>query len=261
MSDRKPKASKQIQADVGELRERLEAQGNEIATLRRRVDRIEKSTHLVLENTARVEELYAAAEATREFKSLASNTAMAVLREIHALARLPVPLPEIPPETWHVSTAENATVEIDAVIGWWQWAPALLAAIRFVTPNKTRSTHDSVTGEWKRAPGHFVVRLEFSEASLRVQQGLQGALGQWIVRAVKAAREKGEAAFNLYLDKTPEEVERKRKRAGADLGTSSSGRGGGKGTGKKGGKGKGRGNKGGGARGGAVAGRREEKEK
>ena len=53
MSDRKPKASKQIQADVGELRERLEAQGNEIATLRRRVGRIEKSTHLVLENTAR----------------------------------------------------------------------------------------------------------------------------------------------------------------------------------------------------------------
>ena len=103
-------------------------------------------------------------------------------------------------------------MEIDAVIGWWQWAPALLAAIRFVAPNKTRSTRDSVTGEWKRAPGHFVVRLEFSEASLRVQQGLQGALGQWIGRAVKAAREKVEATFNLYLDKTPEEVERKRKR-------------------------------------------------
>ena len=71
-------------------------------------------------------------------------------------------------------------------------------AIRFVTPNKTRSTRDSVTGKWKRASGHFVVRLEFSEASLRVQQGLhQGALGQWIGRAVKAAREKGGAAFNL----------------------------------------------------------------
>ena len=115
-------------------------------------------------------------------------------------------------------------------------------AIRFVTPNKTRSTRDSVTGKWKRASGHFVVRLEFSEASLRVQQGLhQGALGQWIGRAVKAAREKGEATFNLYLDKTPEEVERKLKRAGADLGTSSSGRGGGKGTGKKGGKSRGKG--------------------
>eukprot|EP00439_Symbiodinium_sp_Y106_P082198 s616_g21.t1 len=150
--------------------------------------------------------------------------------------------------------------------GWWQWTPALLAAIRFVAPNKTRSTRDSVTGEWKRAPGHFVVRLEFGEASLRLQQGLQkgvqGALGQWIGRAVKAAREKGEATFfNLYLDKTPEEVERKRKRAGAELGTSSSGRGGGKGTGKKGGKSRGKGNKGGGARGGGVAGRREEKEK
>ena len=122
MSDRKPKASKQIQADVGELRDRLEAQGNEIATLRRRVDRIEKSTHLVLENTARVEELFAAAEAMREFKSLASNTAMAVLREIHAIARLPVPLPEILPETWRASAAENATV----------------------APNQTRSTRDSV---------------------------------------------------------------------------------------------------------------------
>ena len=54
-----------------------------------------------------------------------------------------------------------------------------------------------------------MVRLEFGEASLRLQQGLQkgvqGALGQWIGRAVKAAREKGEATFfNLYLDKTGE---------------------------------------------------------
>ena len=147
---------------------------------------------------------------------------MAVLREIHALARLPVPLPEIPPETWRDS-------------------------LRY-------AQQDPVTGKWKRASGHFVVRLEFSEASLRVQH--QGALGQWIGRAVKAAREKGGPRST-----SPEEVERKRKRAGADLGTSSSGRGGGKGTGKTGGKGKSRGNKGGGARGRGVAGRREEKEK
>ena len=90
-------------------------------------------------------------------------------------------------------------------------------------------------GEWKRAPAHFVVRLEFGEASLRVQQGLQGGLGQWIGKAVKAAREKREPSFNIYLDKTPEELERKRKRSGTDMGTTSSGRGGGKGKdGKKG---------------------------
>ena len=130
-------------------------------------------------------------------------------------------------------------------------------AIRFVTPNKTRSTRDSVTGKWKRASGHFVVRLEFSEASLRVQQGLHQ--GHWVNGSVGRSRRR--ARKGGPRSTSPEEVERKRKRAGADLGTSSSGRGRGKGTGKKGGKGKGRGNKGGGARGGGVAGRREEKEK
>ncbi|OLP82416.1 Fucoxanthin-chlorophyll a-c binding protein F, chloroplastic [Symbiodinium microadriaticum] len=115
---------RQIQSEVGELRDRVEAQGNEIAMLRRR-------------------EIFAEEESTRESKSLANHTAMAIFRE---LAR-----------------------------------------------------------DWKRTPGHFVVRLELGEASLRVQQRLQSALGlgQWIGKAVNAAREKGEASFNLYLDKTP----------------------------------------------------------
>ncbi|CAE7901000.1 hypothetical protein AK812_SmicGene13709 [Symbiodinium microadriaticum] len=238
-------------------RERVEAQGSELATLRRRVDRLEKSTHLVLENSERVEALFAKAEASREFKNLASETAMAILRELHVLTNLPVPLPEVPPETWHASSGTNANVDIDATLSWWSWAPALLASSRFVAPNKTRSKRDETTGEWRRASGHFVIRLEFGEASLRVQQGLQGALGQWIGKAVKSAREEGKTPFNLYLDKTPEELERKRKRTGGEMGTTSAGRGGGKGKDRK--KGKGKGGKGGASRGGGGAGRREEK--
>ena len=126
--------------------------------------------------------------------------------------------------------------------------PALLSSSRFVAPNKTRSKRQETTGEWKRAPGHFVIKLEFGEASLRVQQGLQGSLGQWIGKAVKAAREKGEASFDLYSDMTPEELERKRKRTGGEMGTTSTGRGGGKGKDRK--KGKGKGGKGGASRGG-----------
>ncbi|CAE7652249.1 FCPF, partial [Symbiodinium sp. KB8] len=132
---------RQIQSEVGELRDRVEAQGNEIAMLRRR-------------------EIFAEEESTRESKSLANHTAMAIFRE---LARLP--------------SDANASVDIDAAVSWWSWAPALLSACR----------------------------LELGEASLRVQQRLQSALGlgQWIGKAVNAAREKGEASFNLYLDKTP----------------------------------------------------------
>ncbi|CAE7942456.1 unnamed protein product, partial [Symbiodinium sp. KB8] len=184
---RKPAGSLLRKAEVGELRERVEAQGSEIA----------------------LESLFAKAEATREFKNLASETAMAILRELHVLTNLPVPLQEVPPETWHASFDTNANVDIET------------------------------TGEWKRAPGHFVIKLEFGEASLRVQQGLQGSLGQWIGKAVKAAREKGEASFDLYSDMTPEELERKRKRTGGEMGTTSTGRGGGKGKDRKKGKGKG----------------------
>ena len=248
MADRKSKGSKQIQAEAGELRERVEAQGSEMATLRRRVDRLEKSTHLVFENSETVESLFAKAEATREFKNLASETAMAILRELHVLTNLPVPLSEVPPETWHASFDTNANVDFDATVSSWGWALALLFSSRFVAPNKTWSKRDETTGEWKRAPGHFVIRLGFGEASLRVQQGLQGSLGQWIGKAVKAAREKGEASFNLYSDKTPEELERKCKRTGGEMGTTSMGRGGGKGKDRK--KNKGKGGKGGASRGG-----------
>ncbi|CAE7812207.1 unnamed protein product, partial [Symbiodinium sp. CCMP2592] len=207
--------------DVGELREQVAQQGHEISSLRRRVDRLEKSTHLVIENGSRLEELFSKAEASREFKNLASDAAASILRELSVLTRLPMPLREVPPESWHASNNEHADICIDATVSWWGWAPALLSATRFVAPNKTRSRKDETTGEWRRAPGHFVLRLEFGEASLPVQQGLQGALGQWIGKAVKAVRETGEASFNLYLDKTPEELERKRKRAGLDMGTSS----------------------------------------
>ena len=80
-----------------------------------------------------------------------------------------------------------------------------------------------------------------------MQQGLQGALGQWIGKAEKAVREKREPSLNIYMEEAPEELERKQKRSGTDMRMTSSGRGGGKGKDRK--KGRGKGGKGGATRG------------
>ena len=79
-----------------------------------------------------------------------------------------------------------------------------------------RKTRDPVTQEWNRSKGHFLVRFEFGEGSLCVQKCLQGTLGAYIYKAVNRVREQGGSAFNFYLDKIPEEMERKQRRLGVN---------------------------------------------
>ena len=59
---------------------------------------------------------------------------------------------------------------------------------------------------------HFLIRLEFGEGSPCVQKCLQGTLGAYISRADKGVKEQGQSVLSLYLDKTPEEIERRQRR-------------------------------------------------
>lgn len=53
--------------------------------LQRRVDRLDKSSTLVLENATEVEKLFTAAEQSREFRNLAKDASEAVPRNFDAL--------------------------------------------------------------------------------------------------------------------------------------------------------------------------------
>ena len=252
MSDRKRKSdAKKLEALELEVKAVRAYTEREVGNLKRRVDRMEKSAHLVVEFSSKIEELYSGAEASREFRKLAQDTAMAILRELNVLTGLPTPIPQVPPETFHAQSDENSKIDLEALISWYEFAPALLSCVRFVLPNRARKTRDPVTQEWTRGKGHFMVRLEFGEGSLCVQKCLQGTLGAYIYQAVKRVREQGESAFNLYLDKIPEEIERKQRRLGMNPQDSGKGRGL---TSTKGGRGRGKG-KGGRGRGGPEGGR------
>ena len=198
MSDRKRKSeTKKLEALELEVKAVRAYTEREVGNLKRRVDRIEKSTHLVVDFSSKIEELYSGAEASREFRKLAQDTAMAILRELNVLTGLPTPIPQIPPQTFHAQSDENSRIDLEALISWYEFA--LLSCVRFVLPNRARKTRDPVTQEWTRGKGHFMVRLEFGEGSLCVQKCLQGTLGAYIYQAVKRVREQGESAFNLYL--------------------------------------------------------------
>ena len=69
MSDRKRKNdTKKLEALEGEIKAVKAYTEREVGHLKRRVDRREKSTHLVEEYSSKIEELYASAEASREFR-------------------------------------------------------------------------------------------------------------------------------------------------------------------------------------------------
>ena len=215
MVDRKRKdktESKKLESLQQEITEFKTHQERENTAVRKRLDRLEKSTQVVLENSNRIEALYQEADRTREFRNLSKESGQAVLREIGELTGLPVPLPQTGPETWHASSDANSRIPIDAVVRVFELAPSLLQAIRFISPNRTRNLRDATTGEWKRSAGHFVLRLEFTEHSLIVQRCIQGALLSLISSAAKAEKEEGQACFSMYMNRTVEEMERKRKR-------------------------------------------------
>ena len=160
MTDRKKKAnSKKLEALEEEIRAVKAYSEREVGNLKRRVDRLEKSTHLVSQHSTKVEELYATAETSREFRKLTQDTAIAILGP-------PTPIPQVPPETFHAQTEENSELDLEALISWYDFGPALLSCVRFEMPNRSRKTRDPDTHERWRGKGHFLIRLEFGEGSL-----------------------------------------------------------------------------------------------
>ncbi|CAJ1439366.1 unnamed protein product [Effrenium voratum] len=227
---------------VQDMQRKLEVQEQEIGYLRSRVDRIEKSTQLVVERSEEVEELYKHAEASREFKTLAQDGANGVLRELSRLTGLPWPLPASTPSQWQDMSDETRKQDLRAVQEWWTWSTALLSGTRFVMPNKARSTRVEATGQYERAAGHFVFRIEFGEGSFRVQSGLQ-TLGKTFAEASRAARAANPEAnppinpINVFVNRTPEELRKKRARDGKNgdgKGKGSKGKGSAKGKGGRG---------------------------
>ena len=224
-----------LEKRVKDLEEHKDRTDNTVRGLKRRVDRMDKSTQVVIENHQDLEKIYQDAEHSRNFKEVSKDTARVVLQSISTLTGLPFPIPESTAESWR-ATNENysATYTLSLCLLWWEFVPAFTAAVRFLTPNKSRSTRDANTNNWTRAPNHFVVILTFGMDSLVCQKALTGELGRFISGKTRAIREAGEAnTFGIYLNKTEEERERKQQRANPGKGQKGNqGKGKGKGKGR-----------------------------
>ena len=149
--------------------------------------------------------------------------------------KLPSPLPDTTPEEWQQLTAATMAVDVGLVCKWWKLSGALTQAVKFVTPNKARSTRDEGTRNWNRKPGHFVLQLHFGNSALQIQECLQGQVGATLAQVQKDNREQGrDAVTNLFVNRTQTEMER---RKGKGKGKEDKGKGPkGKGRGRKGGK-------------------------
>eukprot|EP00435_Cladocopium_sp_Y103_P065396 s94_g27.t1 len=219
--------------EVKKVRELAEKTANDTSGIKRGLDVLDKSTLLVLENSKKVEELYQTATETRNFKNLAKDTAEAVLQELSQLTKLPAPLPGITPEEWQQISAATAAFNTVLVKQWWIFSEALQQAVKFVTPNKARSTRDEGTRTWTRKPGHFVLQLQFGTNSLKVQECLQGYVGSALAQVQKDNREQGqEGVTNLFVNRTQSKMDR---RKGKGKGKNGKGKGKGKGRGRQGG--------------------------
>ena len=225
MSDGKRKTdTKKLEALEGEIRAVEAYTEREVGHLKRRVDRLEKTLTWWWNTAVR---LKSSMRARKRAESLGScpKTAAAILGELNLLTGLPTPIPQIPPETFHAQSDENSRIDLEALISWYEFGPAQLSCVRFILPNRASKTQDPVTQEWTCSKGHLLVRLEFGEGSLCVQKCLQRTLRVYIYKAVKRVREQGESAFNLYLDKIREEIERKQRRLGVNPRESGRGKG------------------------------------
>ena len=180
-----------LEQQVQSLSDRVKTTEGDQQNLRRRVDRVDKCTTLVVEASVGTEDLFPAAEKTREFKQLAKQTSKTVLKELSQQLGLPHPLPDLSPQDWQQLTAETKQHEIEKVNQLWDMTQSLPTACQSVLPNKARSTKDATTGTWKRAPENFVLKLHFGKAALTVQDCLQGHIGRAISTAQKAVREAG----------------------------------------------------------------------
>ena len=68
--------------------------------LRARVDELDRCRRIVIERSAALEEVYASAEASRDYKPVCSQTATAFLVEVSRATGMPWPLPDLTPEEW-----------------------------------------------------------------------------------------------------------------------------------------------------------------
>lgn len=123
-----------------DLEEQKDRMDNTLRGLKRRVDRMDKSAQVVIENNPDLEKIYQDAEQTRNFKEVSKDTAKVVLQTISTVTGLPFPVPEITAEAWR-GTNEDYSATFTLVLGllWWEFVPAF-------GPNN-----------WTRAPNHFVV--------------------------------------------------------------------------------------------------------
>ena len=83
----------QLEQEVKTLHETQSRQESELNHLRTRVDRIDKSTSLVVENSASVERVFKQAEDSRVFENLAKESAEALCQDLAAKLGLPYPIP------------------------------------------------------------------------------------------------------------------------------------------------------------------------
>ena len=121
-------------------------------TVRRRLDKVEKSTQLVVENSTNVEELYKTATDARNFRNLASESGKALLHELSTQCKLPWPLPENTPEDWQNISEETRVHEVEVVRRWWKMAAILPDAIQVVFQTSAADKEPN-TRNWTRKPG------------------------------------------------------------------------------------------------------------
>ena len=86
-------------------------------SLQTRVDRIEKSTTLVIEHSVQVEAAYKQSEDTRDFEQLPKKTAEALGAELGPKVQLPHPLPTESPEQWSAAEEGRPPGGCDDVVG------------------------------------------------------------------------------------------------------------------------------------------------
>lgn len=219
--------------EVAEIRELAERTAADQEATRRRLDRVDKSTMIVVEFSTGIEALYTVAESTRNFKNLGPEAAAAVLKEIAVLTKLPYPLPGTSAEEWQSISAETREFELGTVKSWWQLCAALPEAIQFVMPNRTRAKRDPSTRAWTREPSHFVLKLRFGLSSLLIQDSLQGKFAAYLAKFIKTRRENGVTdTTNLFINRTQEELDRRRGKGKGEEKGKSKGKGKGKGAGR-----------------------------
>ena len=189
MADARKRKLEELEKRLDEVEQTQERQGKTTVNLQRRIDQLDKSSTLVLERADEVEDLYKAAEQSRDFKNLARDTSAAVLKSLGAQLGLPAPLPELTRKEWQAISAETRAIPQHTVDQWWLLSQALPNAIQFVTPNKTRSTKDEATQQWKRASGHFLLKLRFGMGSLTIQEVVQDSLGKALSMKHKTLRD------------------------------------------------------------------------